>query len=114
MGRDNAELRAELAMTARGPVKPHNPDQPSVTKRNPVVSPLVLILGLVVLSVAAGPLLSVFGNPQYIALGVFCFVLFGAVFACHRSHRLAYVERMQAAGMSELDAYRSYNARYGD
>jgi UDP-N-acetylmuramyl pentapeptide phosphotransferase/UDP-N-acetylglucosamine-1-phosphate transferase len=115
MSRKNAELQAELANIARGAANPRPADQKASTvRKTPTLGPLAVLLGLVVLSVAAGPLLSVFGNAQYIALGVVCVVLFGAVFAYSRSHRDAYIARMQAAGMSELEAYQAYNARYGD
>jgi hypothetical protein len=115
MSHDNTDLRAELAIMARGAADPRSTEQKAIPKRKTTVfGPLAVLLGLVVLSVVAGPLLLVFGNAQYIALGAFCIVLFGAVFVYNRSHRDAYIARMQADGMSELDAYRAYRARYGD
>jgi hypothetical protein len=122
MSRKNAELRAELAKIVRGAANPRTVDQKASTvRKTPTLGPRAVLLGLVVLSVAAGPLLSVFGNAQDIGLTVavfifvlFCAVVFGAIFAFNRSHRQAHVDRMKAAGMTEFEAHRAYNARYFD
>jgi hypothetical protein len=107
------ELITELSALARNGAPIERDDRKTADQWSTVrFYPMLMVVGLGVLSVGVGAVCLPPGFGSYVAVAVFFFVLLTAVLAMNSKHREAYVERQMANGMSRSEAEREYSNRY--